>query len=119
MCPYHASISSFFRFSLVKVIKHVKLIVKCELLSENVIKDRASVSKKKWGTSRASGPSMTYVLQKALFGISVTVYDKVGDGNKFLYENFGLGRFCFHVACHLKLETREFFSQILMPQCNS
>ena len=37
------------------------------------------------------------------------VYDKVGDGDKFLSENFGLGRPRFYLTSHLKIEAKEFF----------
>ena len=43
----------------------------------------------------------------------------MADGDKFSYENFGLGRSCFHATSHLKIEAKEFFSQTLMPHCNS
>ena len=39
------------------------------------------------------------------------VYDRVGDANKFPYENFSLGRPCFHATSHLKIEAEVFFSQ--------
>ena len=35
---------------------------------------------------------MTYAPQKTLFGSSVMVYNRVGDGDKLLNENFGLRR---------------------------
>ena len=38
------------------------------------------------------------------------VYDAVGDGDKFWYEKFGLGRLHFHPTSHLKIEAKEFFS---------
>ena len=43
---------------------------------------------------------------KTLFGFLVMVYNRVSDGDKFLYKNFCLGRPCFH----LKIEFKEFFS---------
>ena len=56
---------------------------------------------------------------KKLFHFLVTVYDRVADGDKFSYENFGLGRSCFHATSHLKIEAKEFLSQTLMSQGNS
>ena len=47
------------------------------------------------------------------------VYDRVGDGDKFSYENFGPARPRFHATNHLKTEAKEFFSQKLIPQSNS
>ena len=37
-----------------------------------------------------------------LFGFLVIVYDRVGDGDKFSKENFGLVRPCFRASSHLK-----------------
>ena len=37
------------------------------------------------------------------------VYDRVGDGDKFLYENFGLGKPRFYVVGHLKIEAKIIF----------
>ena len=53
---------------------------------------------------------MIFALQKTLFCFLVMVYDIVGDGNKFSYENFGLGRPHFHATRHLKTEAKQFFS---------
>ena len=49
-----------------------------------------------WGPSRASGPWMTFAPKKIIFGILVTLHDRVGDVDKFLHENFGLGSRRFH-----------------------
>ena len=38
------------------------------------------------------------------------VYDRMGDGDKFLYKNFGLERPSFQASSHLKTEAKEFFS---------
>ena len=62
---------------------------------------------------------MTFTMQKALFGFLVMVYDGVGDGDKFSYESFGLGRPNFHATSHLKIDAKEFFSLTLMSQCYS
>ena len=59
---------------------------------------------------------MTFATQKALSGFAVMAYDKVGDGDKFSYESFGLGRPSFHATSHLKVEAKERFSLTLMPQ---
>ena len=56
-----------------------------------------------WGPSGASGPSMNYFF---LFGM---VCDRVGDGDKYSYETFGLGRPCFQATSHLKIEAKQFF----------
>ena len=45
-----------------------------------------------------------------LFGFLVMSYDRVGDGDKFSEENFGLGMPRFHATCHLKIEAKVFFS---------
>ena len=47
---------------------------------------------------------MKFAPQKALFGFLVIVYDRVGDGEKFSYKNFGLRRPYFH--SHLKIEAK-------------
>ena len=52
----------------------------------------------------------TFAPQKALFSFSVMVYYKVGNGDKFSYENFGLGRPSFLATSHLKIEAKVFFS---------
>ena len=36
------------------------------------------------------------------------VYDRVGDGDKHLYETFGLERPQFHATSHLKIEAKQF-----------
>ena len=41
---------------------------------------------------------MTFAPRKTLFGILVVVFDRVGDGDKFPYEYFGLGRHRFHAT---------------------
>ena len=49
---------------------------------------------------------MTFSLQKkTLFTFLVMVYDRVGVGDKFSNENFGLGRPCYHATSHLIIET--------------
>ena len=47
-------------------------------------------------TLEASRSLMSFPLQKTLFGFLVMVCDKVDDGDKSSYENFGLARHCFH-----------------------
>ena len=56
--------------------------------------------------------------KKTLFGFLVMVYDRVGDGNKFSYQNFGLGRPRFHATSHLKLKLKNFFRNV-NAKCNS
>ena len=34
---------------------------------------------------------------------------RLGDGNKFSYESFGLARPCFYATSHLKIEDKEVF----------
>ena len=41
---------------------------------------------------------MTSALQRTIFDFLVMVYDRVGDGDKFLYENIGVRRSRFHAA---------------------
>ena len=41
---------------------------------------------------------MISAAQRTIFDFLVMVYDRVGDGDKFLYENVGVGRFRFHDA---------------------
>ena len=53
---------------------------------------------------------MTFSLQRTLFGSLVMVHNRVGDGDKFLYEKFGLERPRFQAASHLKTEVKESFS---------
>ena len=56
---------------------------------------------------------MTFSPQKTLFGFLVMVYGRVGDGDKFSYENFGFRRpyfLCFYATSHSKIEAKEFFS---------
>ena len=53
---------------------------------------------------------MTFAPQRTLFGFLAMVYDRVSDGDKFLYENFGLERPCFHAKSQLKIEAKELFS---------
>ena len=48
--------------------------------------------------------------KKTLFGFLVMAYDRVGDGDKFSYENFGLGKPRFHATIHFKIEAKVFFS---------
>ena len=50
------------------------------------------------GPSRASEPSITFTLQKSLFGFLIILYHRVGDGDKFSYENFGLRRPRFYAT---------------------
>ena len=38
------------------------------------------------------------------------VYDRVGDGDKFSRENFGLGRPRFHATSHVEIEDKVLFS---------
>ena len=52
---------------------------------------------------------MNFAPQKTHFGFLVMVYDRGGDGEKFSYENFCLGRPHFHSTSHLKIEAKEFF----------
>ena len=49
---------------------------------------------------------MTFALQRIVFGFSVMVYDRVGDGDKF---DVDLERPRFYDTNHLKIETKEFF----------
>ena len=51
---------------------------------------------------------MTFAPQRTLFGSLVS--NRVGDGNKFLHEKFGLERPHFQAANHLKIEVKESFS---------
>ena len=37
------------------------------------------------------------------------ICDRVGDGDKFLYESLGLGRPHFNTSNHLKIDAAEFF----------
>ena len=46
--------------------------------------------------------------KKNIFSFLVTVYDRMGDEDKFSYENFGLGRCCFNATSHLKIEAKVF-----------
>ena len=44
LCLYHGSIFSFFSLLVLqKLLKHVKLIIKCKLLFENIIYNYISV----------------------------------------------------------------------------
>ena len=43
------------------------------------------------------------------FGFLVMVYDRIGDGDKFLNENFCLGRPHFFATSHLKNEDKVLF----------
>ena len=52
---------------------------------------------------------MNFAPQKTIFGFLVMAYDRMADGDKFSNENFGLGRTCFNVNSHLKIEAKEFF----------
>ena len=56
------------------------------------------------------GHSMMFVPKKSFFGFLVTVYGKVGDGDKFSHETFVLLRPRFHAASHSNIEAKEFFS---------
>ena len=49
-----------------------------------------------------------FVLQKSFFGFLVTVYGKVGDGDKFSHETFVLVRPRFHAASHSNIEVKNF-----------
>ena len=42
----------------------------------------------------------------------------MGDVDKLLFENFGLGTPRFNATSHLKLKANVLFSQTLMLQCN-
>ena len=42
------------------------------------------------------------------FCFLVVVYDREDDGDKFSYENFGLGRSRFHTTSNLKLKLNNF-----------
>ena len=53
---------------------------------------------------------MTFASKIILFSFLVMLYDKVGDGDKVSYENFGLGRPRFHATSHSKNEAKVFFS---------
>ena len=55
---------------------------------------------------------MTFMPKKTLFGVLVMVYDRVGDGDKFSNENFGLRRPRFHATSHLKIEPKNFFPNV-------
>ena len=44
------------------------------------------------------------------FGEIYEIYDRVGDGDKFSYENFSLGRSRFYFISYLNTEANEFFS---------
>ena len=41
---------------------------------------------------------MTFAIKKTIFGFLVMVCDRVCDEDKFLYENFGLGKLRFHAT---------------------
>ena len=45
-----------------------------------------------------------------IFGFLVMVYERVGDGDKFSSEKFGLRRSRFQGTSHLKIENKVFFS---------
>ena len=49
---------------------------------------------------------MTFAPQITLFRFLVMVYGRVGDEDKFLYENLGLERPRFHATSHLKIESK-------------
>ena len=49
---------------------------------------------------------MTFASQKNSFWPFVTVYDKVGDGDKYSHGNFGLGRPCFYATIHILTVTK-------------
>ena len=48
---------------------------------------------------------MTFAPQRTLFG-----NNRVGDVDKLLFENFGLGTPRFNATSHLKLKANELFS---------
>ena len=48
-------------------------------------------------------------LQDLLFCFLVMVYGTVEDGDKFSYEDFGLGIVRFHATSHLKIKAKQFF----------
>ena len=48
--------------------------------------------------SGSSRPWMTFAIKKTIFGFLVMVCDRVCDEDKFLYENFGLGKPRFHAT---------------------
>ena len=52
---------------------------------------------------------MTSVSQKNSFWLFGKAYDRVGDGDKFSYENFRLRRSRFHVTSHLRIEAEVLF----------
>ena len=43
---------------------------------------------------------MTFVSQKTLFFFLVMACDRAGEGDKYSYETFGLGRPCFHATSY-------------------
>ena len=45
---------------------------------------------------------------RIFFSFLVMIYDRVGDDDKFSYENFDLGRHRFHAVSHLKFEAKIF-----------
>ena len=53
---------------------------------------------------------MTFAWQKALLVFLVVVYDRLVEVDKFLFENFSLGRPRFYAISYLKLEAKEIFS---------
>ena len=53
---------------------------------------------------------MTFAPQKIVLEYLVMVYDRVGDEDKFSFENLGLGKPCIYATSHLKIEAKEFFS---------
>ena len=62
---------------------------------------------------------MTSASQKTFFNFLVIACDRVGDGEKSSYKNFGRGRTRFHATVsHLKIEAKHFFSKALITQCN-
>ena len=52
---------------------------------------------------------MAFTPQRTLFGFLVMVYDRVGDGDKFLNEHVALERPLFHATSELKIKARGIF----------
>ena len=51
-----------------------------------------------------------FCTKKKNFFLLVIVYDKVGDGYKFLYHNYDLAKSLFHATSKLKVNANNFFS---------
>ena len=61
---------------------------------------------------QASGLLITFTPQKNSFGFLVMMYDKVGDGDRFSYKKFGLGRSRFYATVTQKLKLKNFAYKI-------